>query len=455
VARVKPKMPLPKPRPQCSVAGFLAGLAPGAFDHPIVLDSGLGTAPTQGLVTGKTITVNGPGTGIELTADLILIAEGDLTVNEDIIFPDQNDPNDLNISLILASTKGKVAVNATVGDGHAPPGERVKLKQGSSARAEAGKNGGYILITGINVDIAGGIQGNAGGHGGNATIDGPATPGDDVEVAGGGGGHGGDVVICAFDSIHLGGSVFGSEGARGGKAVATVDRRGNGYAIGGDAGDCGYVVIESTSADCEMFIDRGSVITGITPRPGVRGGEAVVERRPDPRPVPVALGDTDGGSAKTQGGAGGAGGVLLFQVAGLFVNNLGGLGAGDGGRGGDAYSYGGEGSPGTPGNLGGPAAATGGSGGAAGYVGDYTDLTTQLIIKGARKAAGHGGKAYALAGDGGRGRKKTKGGDSGEGHAIGGANGDGVAAPVVPPAASDPGTVPFGGDAKPVEADGR
>src|SRR5947207_377651 len=145
MALVKPKTPPPKPRPQCSVAGFLQGLPADAFDNPVLLTGGAAVTPTKGLVTGKTIAVNGTGAGIKLTGDLILISERDLTIDGDILFPNQNNPKSSNVNLILASLRGTVTVRATVGKGHAPPGKRQRLKRGTRARADAGENGGYIL----------------------------------------------------------------------------------------------------------------------------------------------------------------------------------------------------------------------------------------------------------------------------------------------------------------------
>jgi hypothetical protein len=395
-----------KPFVDCDISGLTV-----TNTNAVVIDPSDPNVITEGLLTGGAITIL-PGI-INLTGDLTLVAQGNLTVNGIIQFP--NPPNSpvSSINLTLVSLNGTVTVagQATINGGVAAiRNDPVVRGRNPRVRSDPGTNAGFIKIGGINIDIQGSVLGTGGGSV-HAGVQGEAfLGGGSAGIAGGDGGFGGDVLLCALEAVRLasGAVVLGGDGGNGGSVESTADNNGSrAFAMGGDVSPGGEVRFVGTSREegqqCQVFLQAGSRVAGGN---GSFGGEAV-----------ATGGDANllsGGLAQAEGGKGGQGGTVLFENC-VVVVNAGVVQAGDGGNGGPATANGGNGRNGAlfiPGSDGGRADADGGDGGPAGDV-PVIPLPSGARAAGSPGKGGSGGEAEANPGNGGQGGVLSGGGAAG------------------------------------------
>jgi len=369
--------------------------------------------------------------------DLVIVAQDEMEVKADILFPKRmrkDHAKSLNITLV--SLRGPVTVDAgvTIGGGKAAKGpDGIDLKK----VAGDGVNGGNIKIYGINIKVDGILQANAGGDGGKYSM----TGGSSLPLMAGTGGKGGMIGLCATEVIELGTAIAGQGGTAGDITVRqdsfwsgnTVKARG---AMGGEGGD--LLIHGARTQPPKVQVQFGNGKGG----KGGQGGDATA--LPIKGFVGVAFGGT---STRTfaEAGTGGPGGTVLFRNA--EVGQGGSVAAGDGNTGGNASAQGGNGMDAKlhlyfPG-LGGNAEAVGGRGGSPGATPDIP-LPNNAKTTGVPGNAGSGGRASAFSGNGGDGgtTKYPIGAWSGSAKATGGPNGNLFKAP--PPYAFYKGLPPVG-----------
>src|SRR5262245_48160510 len=282
-----PKLPPVKPYPSCATAGLVESKA-----HDFSSRSDV-----QVTITATSVGVTGTG---DLTESLTVVASGDLNVTGDLTVGTQS-PGATPITILLVSLNNDVTVaaGATVGIGQAPPGEDDTglVSFFGQAYGEAGANGGLISLLAPkgNVRILGSVIGIQGGDGGKASVRGRA-----AAAVGGGGGKGGDILLCARDSIGIGGNgeVRGSLGGAGGDAEAVgsdhstsppshIHIKEAAYAQGGPAGNAGEIYFRCSSSPGKVQVFNNP------------GGHV---RFPLPTANRMAGGNADAGHAETDGG---------------------------------------------------------------------------------------------------------------------------------------------------------
>lgn len=355
----------------------------------------------------------GPTQTFDLTSDLVIWSDGDLTIDGDIaVAPAGPGAPSVNISL---GARRKVTINGRVGGGYGAAGAPAT---GTAAIAGAGGNGGYIKVVGGSVDIAGSVVSVDGGDGGNAAATGVITSswygnfGGDADAVGGSGGHGGDIILCG-DAIKVGGIVRAGAGGFGGQGAARAAAGAEACACGGDGGAGGNVIV---GPGTQLDVGPAGWIAGGS---AWRSGNAVASVAPG-----------RGGRAEAMAGAAAPGGSVQFGPGATAISNpppVNGIAAGGGGRGGHAEAYGGDGGSGWlwP-DAGGDAKANAANGAPAGPT-PVIPLPAGATINGRAGAPGPGGDAKARGGDGGASTGWGGGAASGSSSATGGANGAGVA----------------------------
>ena len=407
--------------------GHIGGLliAAGAL---AVLGAGPLSAQTQpvnvtgpGTYTGKSAVIKYPIELREGDPDLVVIVEEDLDVLEDVTFPPKMvRPNARSNNIILVSLRGKVTVaqGVYIGGGMAAEG----TAGNGMTPGGRGVDGGWIVISGVNVDVSGELEGNDGGFGGPYTWD-AASP---TILSAGTGGRGGGIILSAMETMRICWATAG-EGGWGGVTRATKNETTTVVAVasGGDGGDisiqgdyCGGTLVE---------VEIGEASGGT----GGEGGWGDATAYVSPRRT--------GADATASGGKGGAGGTVDFVQAVVLQWST--VSAGDGGAGGDGLAYAGDGKN-APfflsflklalfGGTGGDATGIGGDGGPEGSIPDIPTRGGQ--VPGQAGKPGRGGLGSAVSGAGGRGVLGSAGGSSGIATAYGGKNGAGVTAPLPNP----------------------
>jgi hypothetical protein len=363
-------------------------------------------------------------------------------------------PRPINITLVSVDGTVTIEDDAHVSAGSAPaPNDAVVASLSPVATGDRGQDGGYVKISGVNVNILGTVHAQDGAAGGNATADAAGAPfltssgflqglfkflglGGDANATGGIGGAGGDVLICAQESLNVSGGLLGGRGGLGGAARAIADHGEAARATAGQSGEGGDVQITGTGGSPVQVYVSGTI------RGGEGGGfTALLDRSTE---AVGGSGLEDGGPAEASGSPAGAGGTVLFSNA--VVMQSGRFRAGDGGNGGDATANGGNGAGirfsgmGTAvtgdGYPGGAAKATGGRGAAHGLVPRIPVLPIGTFRDGLPGTNGSGGDATATGGRGSDGVLNRLGGAAGSAEALGGANGAGTSP--APPAVSAP-----------------
>lgn len=378
-------------------------------------------------------------TAIQLTdgaGGLVIVVDGNLEVLADIAFPiGYAQPGTAAPDITLASISGTLTIGAGVSVGGNFASGGADGNPGAN-----GSNGGQVTLVGINIDVQGSVNGNAGGKGGDSMFD----QAGDLDQKAANGGYGGAVVLCAFESIHVGAppgaafpaSVTGGEGGKGGNT------RGDGTShvityggVGGTGADVHVIGTDPGGAPVQLFVDDA-----VTGGKGGVGGAARAD-------AGQQRGVDSGASALSRGGDGAKGGTVLFRRA--VVAAAGTVASGDGGSGGSAIAVAGHGPDAGlfSGAAGGDASAYGGDGMPSGIL---PQLPTSAggIGAGVSGAPGSGGTARASAGNGGDGGRLGNGASSGSATASGGLNGRGVPPPAPWPATQAP-VGPTGGTGGP------
>lgn len=416
--------PAPKANSDCTI--------PAALLNPARQGNTVVNTVAGGSFFGGTITVNGQN---NLTSDVSLVSEGDITINGTIAVAPQNPgANPIDITIISVNGNVYISPGAQVSGGVAPAGsDDVSKTLPAKANSKAGRNGGLVRIIGVNIDVHGYIFGADGGPGGKAeavpqvpvgVIGVPAS----AEAGAGCGGYGGDVLLCAKDSIHVaavssGPTIVAGGGGVGGTAIASSDLGNEARAAGGDSSDSGDVIFRGTGANLQIFIDQAAEVLGGDPNfttGSCKGGKGKAT-------VKGFQQAHDGGKAEAWSGEGGKGGTVIFKRCRVNPTH----GAATGGKGGDggrADAVGGAADSGQPGHAngfrGGAATSEGGQGGAKGRA-PAIPLTSGAIDKGKSRGPGKGGTATAESGAGGAGFGAGRNGGSEPSNAMGGKGGDG------------------------------
>jgi hypothetical protein len=386
----------PKPVPDTTVPTAPSTL--NALDATV--RGGVYRAPTITLPAGEIL---------KLTSDLILVADLALEIEGHIdIAP--NVPRPVNIT--LASLQGSVTVKpgGRVGPlvGQATDGRNDRnIGANAFAQGRPGVNAGYIKIVAANgtVLIAGTVRTMRGGSGGIGTaLCAPGGVAGTARAAGGQAGAGGDVLLAAMDGIRITGIVDAGFSGNGGSAMASASAGGVAEASGGPGNSGGDIYFEGFAPQMAVDILQAQL----------SGGSS----------YPAGSGTADifpavwkaGGAASANGGVGGSGGTVIFNMINCQVNQRGQIDAGNGGEGGAARAIGGDGDRGIiQGWRGGAAMAIGGKAGPAGPLPqipeswgvDQGGVFPQIagFCKGgdANATGGAGGAAVGVGGDSGTG----------------------------------------------------
>jgi hypothetical protein len=376
---------------------------------------GIYRAPTITLPAGMRLKL---ASDLILVADLALVIDGEIDFAAGMLWP---------VNVTLVSLQGTVTVSASgkvgpvLGAAAAGVGAQMINNPNALAQGQPGVNGGFIKIVAANgaVLISGLVRSLRGGDGGGATARcGPVGPGGTARAAGGQAGAGGDVLLAAMDGIRINGIVDAGGSGRGGPAWAEASPGGVAEASGGPGNSGGDIYFEGFAAQMAVDILQAQ-LNGGSSQPAGQGG------------ADIAPGVWKaGGAASANGGVGGSGGTVIFNMINCEVNQYGQIDAGNGGEGGAARAVGGDGARGNfQGWPGGAATAIGGKAGPAGAL-------PQIPVSGGVDQGGvfpqiaafcKGGNANATGGIGG-GSVIGFGGDSGTGVAQGGTGCSGIPA---------------------------
>lgn len=356
---------------------------PTSTSPQLVLPAGL-HGPNQTIfggtyVGGGDLVIDKP---ILLRESLVIVVWGDLII--DAVVSLDTGPTSGNSfgSITLVSIQGDIFTRGDLGWRYVTVGPPTPQQvKGNPAAGVPGENGGHIrLIAPAGMIIVGNpIWGLGGSRGADAI---GVANGGECKAAGGPGGYGGDVVLCAGEGIVIAAPVWGGPGGDGGAASIdwgkTPANGAVGWALGGDAGDGGNVVVCATGKGVTVkVLQTGELVGGSGsptlppkgPRPFVAFpayGEAGVGGNAEASGTNGAKHNTKhDGNAFAQAGRGANGGTVLFSGQ-LKIVQRGPIRAGDGGVGGKADANGGAGENGPHPSRGGNAEAVSGNGGDAG-----------------------------------------------------------------------------------------
>jgi hypothetical protein len=384
-------------------------------------------------VSHKSITLQGDpsGASLELTQDLVLIADDFITIDRNIEWPYPTvavewDGKSKQPNLTMICVSGTITLNGLIGTNakaepcRARPGAEVSSSTLDTwIFGKDGQPGGSIYILANKVVINGVVQAQMGGISGNVQVTAPTTTAEDNFCAAfaGPAGSGGDLVICVAEGLSVSQFIFSGAGGEGGDAIAIGANGCDAYAMSGAGGPAGSIYLRSIS---QLVVGGPGTITasyggqGGTASATGGNGTTAFRRR------------SSGGTGYAQGGVGELGGSVIFEKVSAVKAH-----GGPGGDGGRALANGGTGSPGTfVGWDGGDAKADGGNGASDG-------LPDPVFQDPAEHASHQGGHAAATTGAGGSGWATN--GSTGQAYARGGQD---YGAPLPQPDVIPVGTAP-------------